>query len=107
MIFSRWRPDRGGYDYFDSPSTRYGLGDDLPIPELRNTTEIGVASTDIGRALPSDAIFVGEGQTGRGMITPMDTSTLQGVDFTSPTSKLVMAILVGLGLGYLIGKKKI
>lgn len=107
MIFSRWRPDRGGYDYFDSPSTRFGLGDDLPIPQLKNTTELGVASTDIGRAMPSDAAFVGEGPTAHGMLSPMSTSGLQGVDFTSPTSKLVMAVLAGLGLGYLIGKKKI
>lgn len=107
MIFSRWRPDRGGYDYFDSPSTRFGLGDDLPVPQLKNTTELGVASTDIGRSMPSDASFVGEGPTPRGMMAPMDTSTLQGIDFTSSTSKLVMAVLAALGLGYLIGKKKI
>ncbi len=107
MIFSRWRPDRGGYDYFDSPSTRYGLGDDLPVPQLKNTTEIGVASTDIGRPMPTDAVYVGDGATPQGMIAPIDTSTLQGVDFTSPTSKLVMAVIAALGLGYLIGKKKI
>ncbi len=107
MIFSRWRPDRGGYDYFDSPSLRVGLGDDLPIPSLRNTTELGVASTDVGRPLPADAVIIGEGAAARGMIAPMDTSTLQGVDFTSPTSKLVMAVIAALGLGYLIGKKKI
>ncbi len=57
--------------------------------------------------MPSDARPIGSGPTAQGMIAPMDDSNLSGVDFTSPTSKLVMAILAGLGLGYLIGKRKI
>ena len=54
MIYSKWIPDRGGSAYYET-SERRGLGDDLPVPQLRNTSGIGVASTDIGRALPLGA----------------------------------------------------
>ncbi len=108
MIFSRWRPDTGGYDYFDSPSTRYGLGDDLPVPRLTNTTELGVASTDIGRPIPGDAVLVGSGPIARGMVAPMNTSGLKGLglDLSSDGVKLGAAILVALGLGFLLGKSR-
>ena len=107
MIFSRWRPDRGGYDYFDSPSTRYGLGDDLPVPVLRNTTDIGVASTDIGRPMPSDAVPVGSGPMAKGMIAPMDTSNLSGLglDISSTPTRLFLALAAACGLGFFIGQK--
>lgn len=109
MIYSRWRPDTGGYDYFDSPSTRYGLGDDLPVPSLTNTTVLGVASTDIGRPLPSDAVLVGSGPIARGMVAPMNKAGLKGalgLDFSSNGMKLGAAILVALGLGFLLGKAR-
>ena len=106
MIFSRWRPDTGGYDYFDSPSTRYGLGDDLPVPRLPQISPLGVASTDIGRALPIDATPAGSGPLARGMVAPMSRTGLRGLgDFVlSGTEQIGAAVLVALGLGYLIGK---
>lgn len=108
MIFSRWRPDRGGYDYFDSPSTRYGLGDDLPVPILRNTTDIGVASTDIGRPMPIDAAPVGSGPMAKGMIAPMDASGLSfaglGLDISSTPARLFFALAAACGLGFWVGK---
>jgi hypothetical protein len=108
MIFSRWRPDTGGYDYFDSPSTRFGLGDDLPVPRLSNTTELGVASTDVGRPLPADAVHVGSGPIARGMIAPMSTSGLTGLglDFSSPALKIGAVVIVAAGVGYWVGKKR-
>jgi len=109
LIFSRWRPDTGGYDYLDSPSTRYGLGDDLPVPRLTNTTNLGVASTDIGRPIPSDAKLVGSGPLARGMVAPMNKSGLMGLGLdwsTSPVMKFGAAVLAGLGLGFLIGKSR-
>lgn len=106
MIYSRWRPDTGGYDYLSSPSTRYGLGDDLPVPSLTNTTELGVASTDIGRPVPMDAVPAGSGPIARGMVAPMNKSGLKGLglDWSSSGVKLGAAILAGLGLGFLLGK---
>ncbi len=107
MIFSRWRPDTGGYDYFDSPSTRYGLGDDLPVPRLPNSSRLGAASTDSGRPLPLDARHVGSGPLPRGMVTVMDKSSLSGlgIDLSSPGIQ-VGAFVVAAGVGYLIGKRR-
>ncbi len=108
MIFSRFRPDTGGYDYFDSPSTRFGLGDDLPVPRLPQTHALGVCSTDIGRALPLDARPIGSGPIARGMIAPMDRSArgIAGFDLSSPATKATLAVIAALGLGFLIGRKK-
>lgn len=78
MIWSRWRPDRGGYDYFES-ADRYGLGDDLPTPRLSGGTEIGVPSTEIGRRAPSPMRRVGSGDTARGSLLPMSRAGLHGV----------------------------
>lgn len=108
MIFSRWRPDTGGYDYFDSPSTRFGLGDDLPVPRLPQTHVLGVCSTDIGRALPVDAKLIGSGKIARGMVAPMDRAArgISGFDFSSGTVKIGAAVVAALGIGYFVGKKK-
>lgn len=91
MIYSKWLPDRGGYAYYES-SERKGLGDDLVTPRLRNTTDLGVASTDIGRALPLGAKIVGFGPLARGCVTPLDRSGLSGLSDQSP---LNLAFLVG------------
>lgn len=104
MIFSRWRPDTGGYDYLDSPSTRFGLGDDLPVPRLPKTSPLGTASTDIGRPIPDDAKVVGSGPLARGMVAPMNKSGLSGLDTASAPVRFAAAVLVGVGLGYLLAK---
>lgn len=104
MIFSRWRPDTGGYDYLDSPSTRFGLGDDLPVPRLPKTSPLGTASTDIGRPIPDDAKVMGSGPIARGMIAPMNKSGLQGLDTASAPVKFGVAVLAGIGLGFLLAK---
>ncbi len=106
MIFSRWRPDTGGYDYFDSPSTRFGLGDDLPVPRLPKVHALGACSTDIGRALPIDAQKVGSGPIARGMVAPMGRvggSLLSGIDFADGGIKVALFALLALGAGFLIG----
>lgn len=78
MIYSKWLPDRGGYAYYETAERR-GLGDDLPVPSLRDTTSIGVASTDIGRSLPLGAKLVGYGPLAKGLIAPLDRSGLSGI----------------------------
>lgn len=77
MIYSRWRPDIGGYDYFQS-SERRGLGDDLPVPKLSGGTAIGVASTDIGRPSPGALTPMGSGPVARGSILPLSRQGLSG-----------------------------
>ena len=77
MMYSRWRPDTGGYDYFQG-SERFGLGDDLPVPKLPGGTEIGVASTDIGRRPGAALQPMGSGPTARGSILPLSRQGLSG-----------------------------
>ena len=77
MKYSRWRPDTGGYDYFEA-ADRFGLGDDLPVPKLPPGTDIGVASTDIGRKPTAGASPVGSGRTPQGSIMPLSRQGLFG-----------------------------
>lgn len=83
MIYSKWIPDKGGYAYYETPQ-RLGLGDDLPTPWLRQTSDIGVASTDIGRALPLGAKIVGYGPLAKGSVTALDRSGLSGIAAQPP-----------------------
>lgn len=112
MIFSRWQPTTGGYDYYDSPSTRFGLGDDLPVPRFQTMKALGLTigcSTDIGRDLPAGATKVGSGPLARGMVAPMDLSSIKGlgaIDFTSSLAKGVLCVVVALGIGFILGSKK-
>ena len=92
MEYSQWLPDRGGYAYYET-SERRGLSDDLPTPRLRATSSIGVASTDIGRALPLGAKLLGYGEVARGSIVPMDRSVLSGIDSTTATQALLFSAL--------------
>ena len=98
MIYSRWRPDKGGYDYFETPE-RYGLGDDLPTPTLRGGTSIGVPSVTAGRMPPAGALrAVGSGKEARGMIMPTERTGLEGAGaITMPN------LWVAMGAGVLLG----
>jgi hypothetical protein len=112
MIFSRWRPDTGGYDYFDSPSTRYGLGDDLPVPRLPKVHALGACSTDVGRAIPSDAVAIGSGPIARGMVAPMGKvggGLLGAIDFAlsdAGAKALLFGALALVGVGVFMSRKK-
>ncbi len=98
MIYSRWRPDLGGYDYFET-ATRLGLGDDPPVPSLPRGTDIGVASTDIGRSVAGGALrHVGTGPTARGSILPISREGLSG--FTDVAASVPLWAAVGVfGVG--------
>lgn len=68
MIFSRWNPNAGAYDYFESPGGP-GLNDDLPTPALPPPTKLGVPSTACGRPVPRGAAYVGAGELPQGVLT--------------------------------------
>lgn len=78
MIYSKWQPDTGRYDYYES-NERHPLGEDLPTPRLPMGTAIGVPSTEAGRALPLHARRVGSGAEARGVVTPMNRSGTLGL----------------------------
>mgnify|MGYP001579137166 CR=1 FL=1 len=77
MIYSRWRPDTGGYDYFES-SERYALADDLPTPPLGGSSPIGVSSLKCGRPIPMGAAAAGSGRFAKGVIAPLSRAGLSG-----------------------------
>jgi hypothetical protein len=109
MIYSRWRPDKGGYDYFES-GERFGLGDDLPTPKLPGGTSIGVSSVTAGRT-PKNGVLTpaGSGPMARGMIMPTSRDGLQGLGAFSNVSTwslVALAALAGALLGRFIDRKR-
>jgi hypothetical protein len=110
MMYSSWRPAEGGYDYFDSP-VRIGLGDDMPVPSLPRGTDIGVASTDIGRPAPSGLRHVGRGPTARGAILPLSRSGLSS-SLGSFASGVPLWVAIGVfaagatAVAWVVGKKR-
>jgi len=104
MIYSAWRPDRGGYDYYES-AERVGMGDDLPVPQLTPVSAIGVPSTDVGRTPRGELRTAGSGPLPRGMVLPLSRDGLSGIDVATG-APLVLAAIAGLIAGYLIGSKR-
>jgi hypothetical protein len=103
MIYSRWRPDRGGYDYFES-AERKGLGDDMPIPRLIAVNELGAASTDVGRIPPSTSRYVGSGALARGAIMPIRRAGLSGVVQAFSAVPVWLMVTAGITLGWFLGR---
>ena len=113
MIYSRWRPDTGGYDYLEAPGTQ-NINDDLPTPDLPAATKIGVPSIEAGRPIPAGAQIVGEGDVAVGLVAPVDesriirrTRSLAGLDVTSSSAVLWFAAgAAGAALLWYVAKKK-
>jgi hypothetical protein len=103
MIYSKWKPSKGGYDYFKANDKDVPLGDDLPTPVLPAGTAIGVASTEAGRAIPSGAKHVGSGEQAIGLISPIEKSVLGSIGAVMPHHYCYMA--AGVFLGWLVFKK--
>jgi len=105
VFYSRWRPDTGGYDYF-ATAERRGLGDDMPVPQLVPVSNLGVASTDAGRAPDGPITKVGSGPFAKGAIMRLSRQGLSGsgVGFSFSFSGLAM-LVVGALAGFWIGKR--
>ena len=105
MIYSRWRPHDGKYDYF-SGSDRVGLGDDMPMPSIPLTRNpIGVASVSLGRKPPSGARFVGTGDVALDTVMPLSSSL--GLMPDKNTAMIGVAIVIGVVMGYLVRGKQL
>jgi hypothetical protein len=105
VIYSKWLPDTGRYDYYDAP-VRYGLGDDMPVPELPMASELGVASTEVGRPMPAGAVKVGSGNRAVGAIVPLSRAGLGSVMDGLPLIRGVAAFVLGLAAGWLTWGKR-
>lgn len=106
MIYSRWRPEKGGYDYFET-SERYGLADDLPVPKLPGGTAIGVSSLLSGRMPRGSARHVGQGPYAKGLVMPITRAGLSGLTLAESKPYLVTGVLAAVAfvIGYFRGKR--
>lgn len=104
MIYSRWRPDTGGYDYFETDE-RYALADDLPTPGLFGGSAIGIASVLCGRKIPTNARPAGSGPRARGVIAPVDRTGLSGDGVLSGAPRWLKwtGLAAALGLIWFVG----
>lgn len=112
MIYSEWKPDTGGYDYYETTGTQ-NINDDLPTPDLPAATKIGVPSIEAGRPIPAGARLVGSGDVAVGLVAPVDatrlvrrTRSLAGVDGSSSSTMLwIAAGAVGITLLWYVAKR--
>jgi hypothetical protein len=107
MLYSRWRPHSGDYEYFES-SEQVPLADDLPVPKLLGGTAIGVSSLVAGRKMPSGSVYRGTGPHARGMIVPSGASSsglglLNLIEYIPGWGWLAIGLSTG---WYLWGRKK-
>jgi len=110
-IYSRWRPDSGGYDYFVAPGS-VNINDDLPTPELDPATKIGVPSIEAGRPVPSGARAAGSGDEAIGLVAPVDerrivrrVRSLAGMDAPGGGMKWAIGLAAAAGLIWYIKSK--
>ena len=109
MMYSRWRPTIGGYDYFKSGEREIPLGNDLPIPSLPRGTKIGVASVEAGRDIPAGAQPAGSGALAVGLIAPTKKAGFLsglGVLATSTIPSSYLWLATGIVSGWAIFKAK-
>jgi hypothetical protein len=97
MIYSRWRPDTGGYDYYDVAERR-GLGDDLPVPRRGFSAHpIGTASVKLGRVPSGKLREVGSGAEARGMVLPTSAAGLASLPLVDRLGPFVIGTLAFFG----------
>jgi len=113
LIYSRWRPDDGGYDYFvtsDAPN----INDDLPSPALPVATKIGVPSIEAGRLIPQGASPAGHGELAVGVVAPVDPSrivrrvrSLAGIDvFSTPVMPWILGGAAAVAIAWCVFRKE-
>lgn len=106
LTYSRWDPSSGHYDYFET-QVRPGLNDDMPVPKMPKSTELGVPSVECGRPMPKGATHTGSGEIPIGFITPpAGVDRLAGDPVPNARTWMVVGTTLFLGAagGYLLGR---
>jgi hypothetical protein len=99
VIYSKWRPVDGKYDYYESKGS-VGLGDDMPLPPSPIVrSPIGVASVAIGRSPKGMRRHVGTGEMPVGSIMPTNQTAL-GLSLDKGTVIMGLAVLGAFAVGY-------
>lgn len=102
MIYSRFVPAKGIYQYFDVPGEDRPINADLPVPAMpRVVNGIGAPAIFAGRPLPAGARLVGAGFHARGMVAAPTNAPLD--DATLPTSSEAVAWVKGGGWAWIAG----
>lgn len=114
MMFSRWDPNSGEYDYFQAAGELAALNDDLPIPKMPPPVsglgkQIGNPSTECGRPLPAGATHVGTGEFAEGHVTPPVGVKLSGTNGAPSWRMDVVSFGIGVaavaGIWFFFGRK--
>lgn len=99
MIYSKWRPVDGKYDYYEAGGA-IGLGDDMPLPPSPiMRSPIGVASVAIGRTPKGMRKHVGIGEMPLGSIMPTNQTSL-GVTIDKSTVFVGLLVFGAFAAGY-------
>lgn len=91
-VFSRFDPYDATYDYFEADPPLAAMNDDIGTPQMppevnsKFASEIGVPSTECGRAMPAGSRHIGRGELAEGHITPPSNVRLSGVGEDRPWS---------------------
>lgn len=102
MLYSRFDPVDGRYDYFEGGGPLAAINDDLPTPHMPppvggKGSQIGLPSVECGREVPSGATHVGRGEWAEGHVTPPSHVRLAGTETNRPWQFEVLSFLAGAG----------
>ncbi len=103
MLYSRFDPVGGYYDYFEVGGPLAALNDDLPVPRMPRPVDgkggaIGLPSVECGRPIPSGAVHAGRGDFAEGHIAPPNGVRLSGTSGMGAWAVDVASFLAGAGL---------
>ena len=100
MLYSRFDPVAGHYDYYEAGSPLAALNDDLPVPAMPRKVAgkghaIGLPSVECGRPIPAGATHVGTGQFAEGHIAPPAGVRLEGTSVTGSWAMDIASFIAG------------